>query len=439
MPCKLHNKIAPRVLILALCVFGGVARACPEAWAGETDAVFRDGAFLKFSLLAIERLFPAEAPLETPAPVKIATDWGKTLFSEGFFNLRGANWSFGGRVHPGPSPASPAEPSRLKTNDPVRDAPPDNLGARLEARGTYLKERLQFFAGLSVGNLPLANDLDRGPLTDVRASELKKLHEISPSWGVSYQFWDWLKIHFNYTQSYKTPERRQRDTGSPDADGSRGHVLTDSSLKLESAAGWEFKVGAEKENLSVESVLFQTDFQDKISSTTCGALTSKGLFRDLTCYRNDFGSTRYQGLKLSLSWNVGAALATGWDIRPHLALVNLFRVQSDSPLAERARDLNLNFGLSVAQEDLGLKASVEVSQFGRQLAPGTLRDSVSVLPAGNYAVVDAHLSKTIAVKDNSGRLTANLDIYNLGEAYYGRDNQFSQKERNVLLSMRYDF
>ncbi|MDR2461232.1 MAG: TonB-dependent receptor [Deltaproteobacteria bacterium] len=315
----------------------------------------------------------------------------------------------------------------------------DDTGAYLIAKVDLLDERLWFNAGVRYDKYTLTNVLDTNPNRNQGRSQSQNITHVSPAFGISFLVTDWLKLRFNFADTFKVPTPRQFVY---DSFSGTTHAVGNSNLKPEMAKSWEFGFDFDRYDINLSATYFMTNYKDKISSYTVGTEVINGVTYTISSYRNDPGTTKFTGIELYADWDIGASLDWGFELRPYINFTKLFDYHSATGAPETLiSNLNLNYGLVFSSLDFDLMASLDFTYYGIQY-PSVTATSIREgrdRPFGKYNVMDFHLTKGLFELADYGKISLKVDIYNITDEFYMSSNTFPSAGTNFLVTLKYDY
>ncbi|MDR1656054.1 MAG: TonB-dependent receptor [Deltaproteobacteria bacterium] len=263
------------------------------------------------------------------------------------------------------------------------------------------------------------------------------LSKVNPSFGITYNPFDFLKLRASYGASYKLPLPRQLGgytymmstpfVGNPD-------------LKPEESKSLEVGFDLEYRGLFLTGTFFDTKFENLITYRTVTPRTP-GYITGITpanyywYYNVDKATVR--GIDFGASFDLGEFFDLDFRLEPYIYWTRLFRFSDDqtrTPLNDRGRDTT-SFGLEFSYPSYKLSASLDGVRYGNmQSGTASTNDRINDSVVWNFS-----LRKSIFTTDHFGDVYLKAAIKNLFNEEYQTTLDDVMPGRSFYLGLEYNY
>ncbi len=309
----------------------------------------------------------------------------------------------------------------------------------IEATFTPMETAYENLAGFLMGKVKLVDDrlvLSAGLRYDTYevdvirpAGRTADDSELTPNVGVSFLLTDYLKLRAGYSQAFVMPGADQM---AADYNAFGTNYVGNPDLSPETSQTYEAGIDFFYRSLSAGLTYFQTDFEDKIETTT--------LTNGDRSWEN-VGDAEISGFEANIGFDIGDFFGWDFEIRPYAGFTYLTEFKdkvTDEDLLF-THDVNGSYGISFS-DFKGLNARLNVAYYGEK----TITDFESGFPfqdikAESFSVADFTISKVLLSSERRGRLTLDAAIDNLFNESFAFVKGYPMPERSFYLGLRYDF
>jgi vitamin B12 transporter len=256
-----------------------------------------------------------------------------------------------------------------------------------------------------------------------------KKRNLSPSLGIAYLPWDFLKIRAHYSKGFAMPTPIQLVADYFNAAGT--HFQGDPNLQPEKSDSYEVGVDLMGRRGNASMSYFWTKSDNFIESVSPTPTTREYRNMDLA-YRS--------GIEFSLDYDLGGLIAQDFVLKPSLSMTHMFVFKTRSRPGDRflkidgVEDDAMSFGLLLKYDPIGFAAKLNVSRHSKNYNANGSENR----PA--YGVVSLYVQKRIWEFPDQGEISAILEIQNFtDELYRTTSSNYYMPGRAINLSLRYDY
>ncbi|MDR1164293.1 MAG: TonB-dependent receptor [Deltaproteobacteria bacterium] len=254
---------------------------------------------------------------------------------------------------------------------------------------------------------------------------------LSPSLGIAYLPWPFMKIRAHYSKGFAMPTPIQLVADYTNAAGT--HFQGDPNLQPEKSDSYEVGMDLMGRHSMASLSYFWTKSKNFIESTRPSA--TERLYRNMdVAYRS--------GLELSFGLDIGGLLGRDFVLKPTFALTHMFVFKTRlTPTAnfDKIADIEdnvMSVGLLYKYDPIGFAASLNISRHSKNYNPNGSKDRDA------YGVVSLNARKRIWDFADKGELSAVLEAQNFTDELYrttSGSSYYYMPGRSVTVSLRYDY
>jgi outer membrane receptor protein involved in Fe transport len=244
--------------------------------------------------------------------------------------------------------------------------------------------------------------------------------------GLAYIPFDFLKFRANFAGAFAMPTDTQIGINFNTA---YGPYIGNPNLKPEKSHTFEFGLDVMNEYAALTATYFWSKTKNFINTDTVsipGATTYMNL---PVAYR--------AGVELSLSADVAGLAGQNFELRPSIGLTHLLkmrgrdRINTDYVYITGVAETNVNAGLLLRSEPVGLTANLSITRIGNKYARLAAEKN-------SYSIVDLFVQKELLNFGDDGHLDAKLSVQNFtDELYYSRSPGYFMPGRTFYLGLAY--
>lgn len=316
-----------------------------------------------------------------------------------------------------------------------------DLGVYLTSKIKPLGESLY----ISLGGRFDRFDFDIKDATTQLAKSRSKSN-FSPSVGLSYLPFEWLKLRGNYSEGFRMPSSFEYVGGNYIGAATAYHP--NPSLLPEESKTYEFGIDLDYRFISASLTYFHTVYTNKIVSQQLPGAVGYPCYEIYTCY-NDYwyvnikGATM-AGYEFSANADLGQAFDIGFEIAPYVSLTYLTKRQIDDP-----RDRNfdgssylnsvprysLSYGINVKHPGIDFQFNANATQLGQflQRYPATIVDS-------EFVALDLSFEKglwEIGSDGSGGKIKLRVEAKNILDSRNEPYINYPSLGRNFYVGLKY--
>jgi vitamin B12 transporter len=300
----------------------------------------------------------------------------------------------------------------------------DDLAGFLLATARFLDERFIVNGGLRY-------DRFETRVTEPAGKTGNETHT-TPSLGLAFLPWKWLKLRANYAEGFVYPEADQLAADFP-AFGGRRYV-GNPDLKPEKSRNIEGGFDVFWKSFYGQLTYFHSDFDDKI------VVTSKA--GNISTWKNLGGAT-LDGLEGEVGTDLGASFEWPFEFRPYVRFTYMTNYKDDTT-GEKLKytpDWYAAFGLTGAHAKCGFYANLNFVYSGEQQVEDweSGQYPAPVVTQSGYLTADLNLSQRLFASKQYGGLTVRGGILNLFNQDYVSVKGYPMPGRSFYLGLRYDY
>jgi vitamin B12 transporter len=299
-----------------------------------------------------------------------------------------------------------------------------DIAGYLIAKVGLLEETIWLSAGVRYDSFEVESLADTG----VKSNDLTRT---TPSLGVSYSPFPFLRVRANYSTAYRLPTPNQL---SADYINAGWRNIGNPNIKPQSAKTMEGGVDFSFFYAMLSLTYFTTDYKDMIQQVvSCPSPTCDPGERT---YTNLDGTTKFRGLEASLDWEMGHYFDWPFDLKPSVSLTRMYKYDNVSSGVKTVivdvADINISYGISLSYPEIGLKASVDAYYYGQQWDS----DGYEV---GGDTIVDIHIEKELYDFGDKGKLSVGADVVNATNRLYMTVDPYLQPGRHFMVNLTYEY
>ncbi|MDR1164292.1 MAG: TonB-dependent receptor [Deltaproteobacteria bacterium] len=255
-----------------------------------------------------------------------------------------------------------------------------------------------------------------------------KKRNLSPSLGIAYLPWDFLKIRAHFSKGFAMPTPMQL---LADFTSSGINYHGNPSLQPEKSDSYEVGVELMGRRSNASASYFWTKTKNYIEGDSSIA--------GHTYYRNMDIAYR-SGVELSFALDIGGLMGRDFVLKPSFNLTHMFvfktrpRPGANFAKIQDIEDTVMAVGLLYQYEPIGLAARLSLSRHGKTYAAsgGARRQG--------YGVVNLFVQKRVWEFPSQGEISAVLEVQNFtDELYNATASRYYMPGRSVSLGLRYDY
>jgi vitamin B12 transporter len=300
----------------------------------------------------------------------------------------------------------------------------DDLAGFLLAKARFFEERFIVHGGLRY-------DRYETKVTEPPGKTENETHT-TPTLGLAFLPWKWLKLRANYAEGFVFPEADQLAANFP-AFGGRRYV-GNPDLKPEKSQTIEGGFDVFWKSFYGQLTYFHTDFEDKI------VVTSKP--GKISTWKNLGGAT-LDGWEGEAGVDLGARFEWPWELRPYFRFTYLTKYQDDQTGKKLlyTPDWTGAIGLTAAHSKCGFYGNLNFSYGGEQRVEDWESGAypTPIVTLSGYVTADLTLSQRLFASMQYGGLTIKGGILNLFNQEYATVKGYPMPGRSFYLGLRYDY
>jgi vitamin B12 transporter len=234
-----------------------------------------------------------------------------------------------------------------------------------------------------------------------------KVDNFSPSIGIAYNPFDWLKLRANFAKSFAMPTATQLGANFI-AYGTQ--YLGNPNLDPEKSDTYEFGFDIMNQYVDLSATYFTIKTKNFIGGYYNGAL---GAYT----YRNLYKADR-AGIELSAGANLGFLFSENFEFRPSLSYTVMTKYKGKNFSYSPETDLTginaymIAFNLFFNQPDIGLMGNVNYTKAGKRYVGS------AGLTKPAYSTVNLMVKKRIWQFADAGHLDLKVQVDNLTDEFY---------------------
>ena len=295
----------------------------------------------------------------------------------------------------------------------------------------FLLAKARFFEDRLILNGGLRYDGFETKVTQPAGKTGSETHT-TPSLGLAYLPWKWLKLRTNYAEGFVMPEADQLAADFP-AFGGRRYV-GNPDLKPEKSRNIEGGFDLFWGSFHGLLTYFHTDFDDKIVVT--------GKAGNISTWRNLGGAT-LDGWEGEIGTDLGARFQWPFELRPYVRFTYMTNYKDDETGEKLlyTPDWTAAFGLTATHPKFGFYSNLNFSYSGEQ----RVEDYESglypapVVTQSGYLTADLTLAQRFFASKNYGGLTIRGGILNMFNQDYVSVKGYPMPGRSFFIGLRYDY
>lgn len=270
----------------------------------------------------------------------------------------------------------------------------------------------------------------------------------TPSVGLSYSPFDFLKLRANYAQAFKMPTPKQL-TGYTVM--SMTPFIGNPDLEPETSDNWDIGFDVDYQALSFSATYFASKYKDMVTYRWYGANTGPRPDVDFNYYWYfNQDEAKINGVELGASFDVGEHFDLGFTLEPYLYWTHLLKFEDGNgfKLANRSRN-TLSTGVKFDYEPWGLIVNLDATYYGTQYNPSgetVNKDNPNVsyngyafLDVGHATIWDLSLSKRLYTFDDFGEMKVKAAVKNIFDKRYATDAAGYMPGATAYIGLAWDY
>ncbi|MDR1165766.1 MAG: TonB-dependent receptor [Deltaproteobacteria bacterium] len=263
----------------------------------------------------------------------------------------------------------------------------------------------------------------------------QKINHFSPSLGVAYLPFDFLKIRAHYAQAFAMPTDSQ--ISGDFWVSATSHYVPSPNLEPETSDVYEIGVDYLGKYTDMGLTYFFITSKKYISYQPAGTVAGVNLTRAMNLDRAYRG-----GVEFSLSSDIARMFGQDFTFKPSVSLTHFFKSrQRNTPTSAYTPvtgipETTITYGIYFNAPKIGLMANLSIGHYGRErqaTATGTTNHDP-------YNVTDLVVEKRIFDFAAKGQLKARLEINNFtNEEYATQSSNYQMPGRTVHMGLVYDY
>ncbi|MBU1568197.1 MAG: TonB-dependent receptor [Proteobacteria bacterium] len=253
---------------------------------------------------------------------------------------------------------------------------------------------------------------------------------LTPKIGLAWMITDGLKLRSQYAQGFTMPSANQM---AADFHSFGSRIVGNPDLDPEKSTTYEGGMEYSRNSLNGALTYFHSEFEDKITIDyqVDGSSTWK-----------NHGEATIAGLEGELSYDIGEALSSSWEIKPHLNLTYLTRFE------DRETGNNLQY-VSAAHLAGGLVVGNGKGSFCRLNAAYSSSQDIRDWESGLYPAPLTELDETVVTSlsaayrflstERYGTFTLRGELRNLFDEEYAYVKGYPMPGRSFFVGLRWDY
>ncbi|MDR2199925.1 MAG: TonB-dependent receptor [Deltaproteobacteria bacterium] len=311
-----------------------------------------------------------------------------------------------------------------------------DIGFYLLAKLRLLDSRLIFSAGA------------RYDLFKIKSDEVHyKYNKFTPTIGVAYSPFEFLKIRANYSVGYSLPNLSQLL-------GDGTNYLPSPSLKPQESKTFEIGADFSYNGFDASVTYFKTHFKQKISGAVTDIPNPNNPYSPFYSRNINLDGAVYSGIELDLKADIGDIMNQEFSLTPYLTLTWMMerknldtRPRNVIPIAPSEMPdvprLVASYGVTFDYPDINLMANLNATYFGKMYTQDWDTDP-NVFPGpfceyGGFTTVNFSISKRIIDFEAKGNLTLKVDVNNLFNQYKSPVMHYPIQSRNFYVGLVYSY
>jgi vitamin B12 transporter len=252
--------------------------------------------------------------------------------------------------------------------------------------------------------------------------------------GLAYIPFDFLKFRANFAGAFAMPTDEQIGGNFISSYTYAGvqytdHYIGNPNLKPEKGHTFEFGLDVMNEYAALSATYFWSKTKNFIYYDYVS-------LPGFTTYTNMPVAYR-AGVELSLSADVAGLTGQNFELRPSIGLTHLlkmrgrFGINTDYVYIIGIAETNVNAGLLLRSEPIGLTANLSITRIGNKY-------STVAAQKNSYSIVDLFVQKELLNFGDDGHLDAKLSVQNFtDELYYSQSDGYFMPGRTFYLGLAY--
>jgi vitamin B12 transporter len=256
----------------------------------------------------------------------------------------------------------------------------------------------------------------------IQGEENNSDENFSPSVGMAYLPYPWLKFRLHYAEGFRMPTTGDL-LGFPSW-GYYGNL----NLKPETSKTWEFGFDIAGDYTELTFTYYQSKHKDFIVAAEIGPWTYE--------YQNWKNDIERNGIEIEASFDITGYLGQSFELRPYVN-INLMTKYKDLATGLKipyVPKMTAGYGIRFVHPGFNLSSQLNFHYFGPEY-----RDANETQRNSGYTVADLAIQKRILDFGEKGHLDIRGKIMNIFDKYYENVMNYPAPGRSFFVAVSYTY